>query len=230
MTFGKDDLLLVGPGGSYDAMVAPGTIPVVLSMRCAEVEALRERGRVRRVRAPGCQARWHRVITDVLMSWRPDLASVDLPGPALRELLLEAVGRGEGLQPRRPPAWTVFRRARHQLLQDLGRPMTVESLATSIGASRRTLEYACERYVGMGPGRFRKRLRLNQARRALQTGKPTVAEAATSVGLSHLGRFSGEYRALFGEFPSETRRGGGAASVCAKRIESRLHRALRSSS
>ena len=66
-------------------------------------------------------------------------------------------------------------------------------------------------------GRNRQRLgrRLVRARQLLLTGGPTttVAGAARSVAMPHLGRFAGEYRERYGENPSETllRAGGSAA-------------------
>jgi transcriptional regulator GlxA family with amidase domain len=52
-------------------------------------------------------------------------------------------------------------------------------------------------------------LRLNIARRRLrstETEQLTVARVASDLGFSHLGHFSGAYRTLFGETPSQTPR------------------------
>jgi AraC-like DNA-binding protein len=49
--------------------------------------------------------------------------------------------------------------------------------------------------------------RLSQARQALMSadsGSATVTEIATTFGFAELGRFSVEYRKVYGESPSET--------------------------
>jgi hypothetical protein len=59
----------------------------------------------------------------------------------------------------------------------------------------------------MSPSRWHLCLRLNKARRLLQSPHAAhlnVTAAAVRSGFDHLGRFSTEYRALFGERPSET--------------------------
>ena len=51
-------------------------------------------------------------------------------------------------------------------------------------------------------------LRLEAAQRALLKAKrhETVAEIAQRFGFSHLGRFSAQYRRLYGQLPSQTLR------------------------
>ena len=57
----------------------------------------------------------------------------------------------------------------------------------------------------MGPARYLWHRRMHLARRALLRSDPqivTVTEVATKYGFWELGRFSVQYRALFGESPS----------------------------
>jgi AraC family ethanolamine operon transcriptional activator len=54
---------------------------------------------------------------------------------------------------------------------------------------------------------FIRRMRLHAVRRdllAAQPGGATVTQIAMTFGFYQLGRFSAEYRALFGELPSAT--------------------------
>ncbi|MBN9426587.1 MAG: AraC family transcriptional regulator [Burkholderiales bacterium] len=60
--------------------------------------------------------------------------------------------------------------------------------------------------AGVSPMQFLKNLRLERARAELQAGASSVAAVALRWGFVHLGRFSAEYRARFGESPSDTRR------------------------
>jgi AraC family ethanolamine operon transcriptional activator len=73
------------------------------------------------------------------------------------------------------------------------------------------LNHAFEQVLGMGPATYLRRLRLNQVRRSLRQpradGEPTsVAEIALDHGFWHPGRFSRQYRELFGESPRESAR------------------------
>lgn len=85
--------------------------------------------------------------------------------------------------------------------------VSLADLCRAAGVSARTLHYAFECVCGMSPIQYFKRRRLTIARRALRTSEPgcgAVKVAALNAGFRHLGRFSAEYHALFGENPSET--------------------------
>jgi transcriptional regulator GlxA family with amidase domain len=80
-------------------------------------------------------------------------------------------------------------------------------LATQVGVGVRALQLAFRRYRNSTPQRFVRERRLELARRRLVAGVgSTVTDVALATGFAHLGRFSAEYRARFGESPSETRR------------------------
>ena len=85
------------------------------------------------------------------------------------------------------------------------RPVRIAELATRAGVSSRTVERAFLR-SGCTPLEYLHRVRLELSRRMLMQPSPglTVAEAATSAGFTHLGRFATEYRRHFGELPSQT--------------------------
>jgi AraC family ethanolamine operon transcriptional activator len=73
--------------------------------------------------------------------------------------------------------------------------------------SERTLQYAFLEHLGIGPARYQRIRRLNGVRRELLAGQPgamPVTQCALRWGFWQLGRFAVEYRALFGERPSET--------------------------
>ena len=84
---------------------------------------------------------------------------------------------------------------------------TVPGLAKNAGVSERTLRSMCLEYFGVGPQRYIYLHRLTLARKALVAANPVgtkVAAIASRLGFWHLGRFSSQYRALFGELPSES--------------------------
>ena len=76
-----------------------------------------------------------------------------------------------------------------------------------INTSERVLEYAFNKIYGLSPKRFLTVLRLNEARQLLIKSVPhevNVTNVAMSCGFRHMGRFSAEYKSLFGELPSKT--------------------------
>jgi AraC-like DNA-binding protein len=86
-------------------------------------------------------------------------------------------------------------------------PVYLAEICAAIGVSERTLRICCQRQLGMGPMHYLWLRRMHLARRALLHADPTattVTEIATEHGFWELGRFSVEYRALFGESPSVT--------------------------
>jgi AraC-like DNA-binding protein len=96
----------------------------------------------------------------------------------------------------------------HRVLEDhIDQPIYVLEMAKLVGASLRTLSVCCQDYLGMGPKRYLTLRRMNLARHALRAGSSTttsVTEVATQYGFWQFGRFSGDYKALFGELPSVT--------------------------
>ena len=95
----------------------------------------------------------------------------------------------------------------------LGQGIGIAELCKIVGVERRTLSRAFGAVHATTPTRYLRALRLNLARQALTApdgGSTTVTEVATRFGFRELGRFAGEYRAAFGESPSETLRRSGA--------------------
>jgi AraC-like DNA-binding protein len=84
-------------------------------------------------------------------------------------------------------------------------PVYLAEICAAIGASERTLRTCCQEHLGMGPIHYLWLRRMNLARRALLRADParaSVTDIATGHGFWELGRFSVEYRTLFGESPS----------------------------
>lgn len=88
-----------------------------------------------------------------------------------------------------------------------GMAVYLPELCTRIGVAGRTLRLCCQDHVGMSPKRYLMLRRMHLARGALRqaaSGDTTVTDIATQFGFWELGRFAVEYKALFGESPSET--------------------------
>lgn len=139
--------------------------------------------------APGCAAGLADAMRELLGSaLTGDIAAI-APGRAAREAL------------------RVMRGAEDYLRANLHRPIYRDELRTALGVSHRKLHDAFIATVGMAPATYLKLRRLALARRALLcggTGPTLVKTVALSHGFWHLGYFAQDYRALFGELPSET--------------------------
>lgn len=87
------------------------------------------------------------------------------------------------------------------------RAIYLPEICSAIGVAERTLRLCCNEQLGIGPKQFLTLRRMNLARRDLKrgrTGTTTVTQVAAQYGFWNFGRFSGEYKALFGELPSAT--------------------------
>jgi AraC-like DNA-binding protein len=86
-------------------------------------------------------------------------------------------------------------------------PISLARLAALSGVSARAIHAGFQKYRGCSPLEFLRERRLMLARtRLLSSPEATVTQIALSCGFEHLGRFSLQYRARFGESPAETRR------------------------
>lgn len=107
------------------------------------------------------------------------------------------------------PCSDLVEQAERLALAHLDEPLHVSALCQTLAVSERTLRKAFHKIHGLPPCRRLRMLRLAQARRALLSAdsrRITVTEIATCFGFVELGRFSVEYRKMFGESPSQTLR------------------------
>jgi AraC-like DNA-binding protein len=109
-----------------------------------------------------------------------------------------------GLAPR------FVRRVEDYVRHHYAQALTIETLAAHAGVSVRTLFSGFRDFRDTTPMHYVKQVRLEMARRALQSGAVAGAAGVTQIaldcGFSHLGRFAALYRAQFGELPSQTAR------------------------
>ena len=87
------------------------------------------------------------------------------------------------------------------------RPVHVSEICATFRVSRRGLHRAFHEIFGIGPVSFMRHKRLCAIHSVLKDSSPaetTVTEVALQQGFVELGRFSQYYRALFGEYPSQT--------------------------
>ncbi len=85
------------------------------------------------------------------------------------------------------------------------RPLSLDEICKAVGMKRRTLQKYFHELYGMGPTEYFRVRRLNGARTDLLKGGSKVSDVAAHWNFTHLGRFSGSYKTLFGESPKTTR-------------------------
>lgn len=82
--------------------------------------------------------------------------------------------------------------------------ISVPEICRLAAASGRSLSRGFSERFGISTKQYMVATRLSAARRELLGGATTVTESASQYGFWHLGRFSSDYKAMFGELPSET--------------------------
>ena len=101
------------------------------------------------------------------------------------------------------------KRVEAYMLDHLDIPLSLQDLCEVAGTSERSLHYAFHDLFDMSPMAYLKAHRLNQVRRQLKTATPEanrVIDIAKQWGFNHMGHFSVDYKAMFGESPSLTLR------------------------
>lgn len=144
---------------------------------------------------------------------------LSLEDPVARQGLRESLGaavvrvlageQAERGDPAGPSASDLVRRVEAYLRQRRYQPVFLSELCAASGASEPRLRRAFLQVFGVGPIRYLRLRRLQMVRRALRTvpgDALTVGAAAARFGFFELGRFAGDYRAVFGERPSATAR------------------------
>ena len=170
------------------------------------------------------EARWGTSLEELSGSRTLALADGRQRAALQRELIPLLTGEGGSQDERvlellfrylRPPAeppeslphrQRLARAAEEYLRSHLSEPLSMGALCRRTGARERTLFLGFRERYGMSPQAYLKLLRLDAARRALASAEPgtRVTDIAMWVGFTHLGRFSNEYGAHFGEAPSTT--------------------------
>jgi AraC-like DNA-binding protein len=109
--------------------------------------------------------------------------------------------------PRAPGPWQV-RLVEEYIEANWQAPLDIETLAAVTGGSTRSIFKAFKEARGVSPMAFVKRVRLENARRALQRldENTSVIDVASQCGFLNPGHFARDYRIAFGELPSETLR------------------------
>jgi AraC-like DNA-binding protein len=107
--------------------------------------------------------------------------------------------------PRPPAPWQV-RLVEEYIEANWNKPITIEALAAVTGGSARSIFKAFKETRGATPMAYVKTVRLEHAKRLLQTPDPnaSVIGIAFACGFLNSGHFARDYRLAYGELPSAT--------------------------
>jgi AraC-like DNA-binding protein len=103
--------------------------------------------------------------------------------------------------------FAAVRSCERYMREHLDTSLTILDLSRVSQMRSRTLINAFEAITGFGPMDYLKRLRLSAVHRALRhadRSRTRIIEVATNWGFWHMGHFARDYRAMFGESPSQT--------------------------
>jgi len=216
-------LLVLRGGEEFTLQRPPGMALLAVTFEQDAFERLLE---ARPWRAPA-RARLARSVLQVpepaLRAWRRALLGLfDAPpaeGAALRcfEALSRLVDDAEPAPQRiaSASASDVVARCHALAAQHVDAPADLDALCRRLRISRRTLQASFRQVADTPPAVYLRNLRLDAVRRTLiatRADRLSVTQAALERGFTHLGRFAGQYKALFGQPPSQTVRAGALRS------------------
>ncbi|GGC79356.1 helix-turn-helix domain-containing protein [Chelatococcus reniformis] len=220
------DVAVFMPGDEHDALYAPGSLYLAVTLPMERAEILAEQHELSldlRVTGSGVAARklphdrltGLRQLFHALHSGRlADAVSPQALGNQALDALVVHLGRPPRMHVgQRDPRGLarVVARARAFMHANLDQPLSIEAIAAAGGGSRRTLHRAFQQVLDETPYSYLQKLRLHRIRHELLSeaeASLTIAFIANRWGLSELGRLAGRYRDLFGELPSQTRARG----------------------
>jgi AraC family ethanolamine operon transcriptional activator len=100
-------------------------------------------------------------------------------------------------------------RARDYIIAHLAEPINLSDLCGQTHMEARALEYGFHEIVGLSPINYLRMLRLGEVHRRLLCAvshRRTISELALDAGFWHFGQFAVDYKKLFMESPSVTRK------------------------
>ena len=93
-----------------------------------------------------------------------------------------------------------------EMQRRVGEEITLDELAAHVNLSRSRFSHLFREHTGVAPGRYLRDVRLDRARRMLETTFLSVKQVMAAVGLNDPSHFSRDFTAAFGASPREWRK------------------------
>ncbi len=136
---------------------------------------------------------------------------------AMHVMQLQSARGADASQPHQPvggdPADERVRRAVLIMEQNIAEPVSIEAIAGRLAMSPRQLERLFQSAMGERPAAVYRRLRLGHARWLLENTRKSITDISVETGFCDAAHFSRQFRAAFGQAPSEARSGAAARPV-----------------
>lgn len=141
---------------------------------------------------------------------------------SLHIMLIDHARRGNTSQPQ-PPLYDEIadnrvRRAVLLIEQHLSEPLHTDDIARHLNVSRRQIERAFKREVGMSPHQFSRSLRLRYGFWLLQHTERSITDISSECGFADTAHFSRQFHTQFGKPPTAVRREASPARGIRARI------------
>lgn len=127
---------------------------------------------------------------------------------------LVSLGRIEAMDPEIAAAIRLMERT-------LDRPLSVAALSVRLGLSQRKLELLFSRVLGISPGVYYLRLRLQAAHRLVRDTRLAIRDIALRAGFDSLSTFSRAFKQQYGESPLKARNASATMQPGAAALTSR---------
>ncbi|WP_431262100.1 helix-turn-helix domain-containing protein [Roseateles chitinivorans] len=198
-----DELLRYAAWSDREAAVTAAVSRAVLSLAPASSARLRRRLHAAARLVAGEPAALQREVVQTLRHTllsafveAVDLISAASAAPALRPLPTTSRSRHR-----------IVREAVEFMRASVDQPLGMVDVCAAVRVQARVLQYGFNEAFGVTPMAFLRGLRLHGIRRELRAStEEPIGDIAARWGLWHLSRLAADYRALFGELPSATRR------------------------
>ncbi len=214
--FGGDDLCLFPADGAFECVSEPGFDAASITIRDGLLESVAELHQLdtqleqlpkfgHGIRIDPRRTQAIRVALRALIG---SGASSPVIEHTLARLILEALGPdcGDAHRVPRRARDRAYREALDLIHGERAQRLSVVELCVRTGVSERTMRNAFQEHLGVSPKRYLQAVSLRSVRDRLLRGEVDgVLDIAASFGFTHSGQFARDYRAMFGELPSQTR-------------------------
>ena len=221
---GKNQIALLHAPKAYDLLNADGTTYIVLAVDAERVlkHVQAHWGQIStqfdNLSTLASEVNKQQAFLSSLMLQSLELAydnTTLLSEPGFQELmieeLLDAIFLSSKISlPGKLPAYRhlAAKKAVQYLNDHIDETITLRTMCEHVRTSERSLRQGFLERFGVTPKAYIKRFRLYQLRDRLKCTAnegATITDCAMRLGLTHMGRLPAEYKALFGELPSETK-------------------------